>query len=42
MAVLYNFQTKMAVLNSPTRCHFRIKFASLGSLRVRLRVVMVV
>jgi len=26
----YNFQTKMAV-NCPTRCHFRIKFASLGS-----------
>jgi len=27
----YNFQNKMEVLNCPTRCHFRIKFVSLGS-----------
>jgi len=33
----YKFQTKMAVLNCLTR-HFRIKFVSLGSLRVRLTV----
>ena len=35
----YNFQTKMVVLNCPTRCHFRIRFASSGSLRVKLWVV---
>src|SRR6218665_220262 len=34
----YNFHIKMAILNCPTRCHFSIKFAALGSLRVRLRV----
>ena len=37
----YNFQTMMAVLDCPIRCHFRIKFAALASRRVRLRVVRV-
>jgi len=37
----YNFQSEMAVFNCAIRCHFRFQFASLGSLRVRLKVVRV-